>query len=593
MQSMKHAQQPSRSRDTVQSPQRTRLILLAGGHVRQDFVTLLDITSPAMLPYMGRPLIYVSVLNFLKLGGRDVIVVIPEGERRVEAFLRSSFGSRVALTIVRAPHHAGATPLDSLHAALDASTVQGSVDHPVMIAHGDIYYDIERVEAGNRPIMFTTAYIESDKYSIVHETPSGYRFQEAWGGTKAPTPQDGQTVGRHTDIGLYYLPSAVEAYCAVGDSSASVSTVGGLLFHRYGNRLSLDTVASWIDLGHLDTSARIRTHLLGTRECNHLDIDEMRGLITKRGRNRDKLLQEINYYHRLPKELTVYFPRMLESRLGKEVSYTIEYYGYKTLSEYLVFYEVPKTVWRQVLLKILAIHKAFTSRGGGSIESDHAFEFYWGKTEQRLNDRQGLSAVLPLLELEEVEINGKIYPGWKAAVTAIQTVLRRVAARCTTSVIHGDLCCSNILYDPRTSLIKFIDPRGEFFEEGCYGDPRYDLAKLMHSFHGGYDFILHEMYQLTRLAEGRYELVLLRSEGARKAEQLLFELLEAIGGCELSDVLMIEAHLFLSMLPLHCDDPKRQTALYLRGLMLLQQALHWDNERPFAHARSIAEGEAA
>ena len=93
------------------------------------------------------------------------------------------------------------------------------------------------------------------------------------------------------------------------------------------------------------------------------------------GRNRDKLLQEINYYHRLPKELTVYFPRMLESRLGKEVSYTIEYYGYKTLSEYLVFYEVPRTVWRQVLLKILAIHKAFTSRGGRSIESDRAFEF--------------------------------------------------------------------------------------------------------------------------------------------------------------------------------------------------------------------------
>jgi hypothetical protein len=567
------------------------LILLAGGHVRQDFVSLLDITSPAMLPYMGRPLIYLSVLNFLKLGGRDVIVVIPEGEQRVEVFLRSSFGSRIALTIVRAPHHAGATPLHSLQAALEAATLRGSLDHPVMIAHGDIYYEVERLEAGDRPMVFTSAFIESDKYSIVHETEGGYRFQEAWGGAKAPAPEEGSPGARHTDIGLYYLPSASEAYRALSDSPPPVSTVGGFLFHRYGGSIALEAVPSWIDLGHLDTSARIRTHLLGTRECNHLDIDEMRGLITKRGRNRDKLLQEINYYHRLPKELTVYFPRMLESRLGKEVSYTIEYYGYKTLSEYLVFYEVPQTIWRQVLLKILAIHKAFTSRAGRNVESDRAFEFYWGKTQQRLTERERLGAVLPLLDLDEVEINGAVYPGWRAARPAIQGLLRGVAARCSTSVIHGDLCCSNILYDPRTSLIKFIDPRGEFFEEGCYGDPRYDLAKLLHSFHGGYDFILHEMYQLTQLDESRFELVLLRSDGAQKAERLLFHLLQDVGGSEISDLLAIEAHLFLTMLPFHCDDPKRQAALYLRGLMLLKQALDWSKERPFAHAGSLEEGD--
>src|SRR5262249_43350274 len=158
------------------------------------------------------------------------------------------------------------------------------------------------------------------------------------------------------------------------------------MFHLYGSSLNLQVVDGWIDLGHLDTSARVRTHVLGTRECNHLDIDEMRGLITKRGRNREKLLQEINYYNRLPKELTVYFPRMLEAQLGKHVSYTIEYYGYKTLSEYLVFYEVPKAVWQQVLMKILSIHKAFAARAQPLLESDRIYDFYWNKTEARLQE---------------------------------------------------------------------------------------------------------------------------------------------------------------------------------------------------------------
>lgn len=98
------AAEPATPARTVE---RLQLVLLAGGHVRQDFVTLMDVTSPAMLPYMGRPLIYITVLNFLRVGGREVLVVIPEGERRVEAFLRSAFGGRIALSIVRAPNRPG------------------------------------------------------------------------------------------------------------------------------------------------------------------------------------------------------------------------------------------------------------------------------------------------------------------------------------------------------------------------------------------------------------------------------------------------------------------------------------------------------
>jgi hypothetical protein len=569
---------PSPAAATLErSPEATRvtpmrLVLLAAGHVRQDFVSLMDVTSPAMLPYMGRPLIYISVLNFLKQGGRDVTIVIPEGEKRVEAFLRSAFGTRMSLSVVRAPNKPGATPLQSLEAALEAVTEGGLHDSAALIAHGDIYYEVGRFDPGAQPVVFTSAHIDSDKYSTIHVLNDRYLFEEAWAGTKSTHGTPGDSHATYTDIGLYYVPSVAAMHGALKQRPLAASTVGGFFFHLYGGAIALKDVEAWIDLGHLDTSARIRTHVLGTRECNHLDIDEMRGLITKRGRNQEKLLQEINYYNRLPKELTVYFPRMLESRLGKDVSYTIEYYGYKTLSEYLVFYEVPKTVWHQVLVKILSIHKAFRSRAEQEVEPERVYDFYWNKTEKRLNERARLTAILPLLDADEVVINGMAHPGWQACRPAIQARIRHMADRCTTSVIHGDLCCGNILYDPRTSLIKFIDPRGDFFEEGCHGDPRYDMAKLLHSFHGGYDFILHEMYQLSVLGESRYDLALLRSDSARDAEAVLFQLLASATGYAVRDLLTLEALLFLTMLPFHCDDGKRQTALYLRGLMLLKEA---------------------
>lgn len=241
------------------------------------------------------------------------------------------------------------------------------------------------------------------------------------------------------------------------------------------------------------------------------------------------------------------------------------------LSEYLVFYEVPKSVWQQVLLKILSIHKAFAAREEPPVPAERVYDFYWNKTEQRLGERARLTAIEPLLEAETIVINGSPHPGWQAARAVIQARMRALAARCRTTLIHGDLCCSNILYDPRTSLIKFIDPRGEFFEEGCTGDPRYDMAKLLHSFHGGYDFILHEMYQLTA-QEGAYAMTLLRSESARDAEAVLFQLLAGTTTYDVAELKLLEALLFLTMLPLHCDDGRRQTALYLRGLMLLKEA---------------------
>jgi hypothetical protein len=67
---------------------------------------------------------------------------------------------------------------------------------------------------------------------------------------------------------------------------------------------------------------------------------------------------------------------------------------------------------------------------------------------------------------------------------------------------------------------------------------------------------------------------LFRSDSARVAETILLSILGRSPAYELRDLLLIEALLFLTMLPLHSDDVKRQTALYLRGLTLLHDALN-------------------
>ena len=61
------------------------------------------------------------------------------------------------------------------------------------------------------------------------------------------------------------------------------------------------------------------------------------------------------------------------------------------------------------------------------------------------------------------------------------------------SVMHGDYCFSNILYDMRNHTIKLIDPRGFLNRErgfSFYGPYIYDYFKLAHSYIGKYDFII-------------------------------------------------------------------------------------------------------
>ena len=72
--------------------------------------------------------------------------------------------------------------------------------------------------------------------------------------------------------------------------------------------------------------------------------------------------------------------------------------------------------------------------------------------------------------------------------------------------IHGDFCFSNLLYDCKVRLVKMIDPRGEFGVPGIFGDRRYDLAKLAHSYAGGYDFIVADQFSVEVESEGRLRL---------------------------------------------------------------------------------------
>jgi hypothetical protein len=119
-----------------------------------------------------------------------------------------------------------------------------------------------------------------------------------------------------------------------------------------------------------------------------------------------------------------------------------------------------------------------------------------------------------------------------------------------------------------------IDPRGEFGLPGIYGDRRYDLAKLAHSYSGGYDFIVADRFDVAVDAHGELRVDLRTSDYHTKVRSI-FESVLLPDLVVRSEVDAVQSLLFLSMLPLHVDKPRRQMAMLATGLDLYARA--WQN----------------
>jgi hypothetical protein len=201
---------------------------------------------------------------------------------------------------------------------------------------------------------------------------------------------------------------------------------------------------------------------------------------------------------------------------------------------------------------------------------DACTEMYLGKVRERSATLGGeLDA---LIRRDEVVVNGVRYPGVRALLEELEPVVAKLEHSAWGSIVHGDLCFSNILYDLRSGICKFIDPRGSFGEAGIYGDLRYDVAKLWHSVEGGFDLITADLFRLEASDEGEFTLELLQRDAHRS-------IAEAFAGIFFDDafdrreIQVITALIFLGLPALHYDAPNRQIAFLLRGLELAGTAL--------------------
>lgn len=550
------------------------VLIPAAGRVPEGLIALSNIACPAMIPVAGRPVIHWTMSYLRSLGMRRFVIAVARRGMFVEDFVDSAFGDCDVRFIV--PSRDGGVGLTIRELAEAAATPAA------LVVLGDTHFEFGKTtpwQQPDLPLVLTSSVKESYRWCVVEQDHAGMlgKLHDKVAGLPEPL---------EALIGVYYFPdlqllreTARIASEAVESSGRRVELAGILERVQAHVPVRVARAGSWLDCGNPDMQARAHQALLQARAFNELQIDPMLGTICKRSSNPEKFIDEINYLRLLPADLAILFPRVLGfSTAWSDPWVVMEYYGYPNLADVFLFENLDPAVWERIFAHLHAILREGFAKHSRPLSRGAVTDMYVRKTRLRLETMKCSPELRNLVEYSgSVVINGREVQNLRGLWPRIEADVRALDTTARGTIIHGDLCLSNILYDLRSRICKLIDPRGSFGSVGLYGDPRYDVAKLWHSVHGLYDFIVNDLFRVS--LNGNHAELTIRSTVAHKDieerfKQVFFDHERIATRREID---LVTALLFASMPALHADKPARQLAMYLRSLQLLDDYIRGDH----------------
>lgn len=326
--------------------------------------------------------------------------------------------------------------------------------------------------------------------------------------------------------------------------------------------LQISSYIEFIKFLHSNFELRYFNSLLGT------------GLvITKTSTKKLKMLSEFKYYEFVPEPLKMYFLRPFDYQENKnDAQYSLEQLNIPDLSIQWIHFSLDINQFTILLERIFNFlkHRPYQKT---TVEqaSDAIEKLYVGK----LNDRFELLKTSDIYaKLNAIISNCTKYNDLENILEHYKKVYLKLKhfrkGETEQHFGHGDLCFSNILYDKRIDYIKFIDPKGCTTQEEAYFDKYYDLAKLSHSILGNYDFINNGIFNLNYDNDLNISLKIEAFEDYHSYQKLFQKHIEK-NNFNYQLVRIYEASLFLSMLPLHIDYPKKVLAFILIAIQILEE----------------------
>ncbi len=284
----------------------------------------------------------------------------------------------------------------------------------------------------------------------------------------------------------------------------------------------------------------------------------------KKSEKVDKLKKEYEFLNSVPDQMKKYFISANNFALNKDgAQYAMPKIGYLDVSRRFLNGKISEAETQRFfdeLKRYFDISKNISFKRTGD-----EFNFIYSKTLERINDFKKSKTFIELEEIFKFQNLGSLEDNFDKLLKILKN--RKKSIIDDGSIFsHGDLCLSNILASENFDRIVLIDPRGGSFNESVRSI-YYDFAKLSHSINGNYDKIINGF------ADMRFEESLNIKVNFKGDENISFskglKSLSENFGLDYELIKIVEASLFLSMLPLHSENKSKVAMLALNGCRIL------------------------
>ena len=352
-------------------------------------------------------------------------------------------------------------------------------------------------------------------------------------------------------------------------SSNDLALLAEYLYQNYDYNFQKE---KWLDLTHNTLLTKTKIENLSSRNFHGLVYCDKTNSIIKRHTSGGSFQNIILFYKLMPNNIKRFFPALINANTSPDnSSYAMEYIPFPTLAELFLHGELGYLSWEKIILKLKNIYDEIYLSSSKCFEIDSG-EFYAKKLKARKLKLEKLIMnnkfyILKKILSEKYIVNGLEFPPLLETYDELyKKLISKYPSKLSGYFGHGDLCFNNILIDPYSFTIKLIDPKAASNSEPDklgFVPPLYDIAKLNHSFIGLYDSIISNMYSLKNY-NNSYQLNIYRPTlYSYISKKFIKVFLDSAKSKE--EINLLTSNLFLSMLPLHSEDPERMATLGIIG----------------------------
>lgn len=307
-------------------------------------------------------------------------------------------------------------------------------------------------------------------------------------------------------------------------------------------------------------------------EARHFnDTQRIGATFRKTSSNRVKMAREYGFFHVVPESLKCFLLPTFDFREDSErAGYSMERINVPDAALQFIHSAFDELSFATLVDRFFDFIKARPKKEVGvAAVREQATRDILGKMDERLDECLASDVGRQLDRvLEASGTFGGLRPMQERSRALIREAIRRDRSS-ALAVGHGDPCFSNILFDRRIGLFRLIDPRGARTLDEAWMHPLYDLAKFSHSAMGGYDFVNNDLFDCSLAEELKLHLTLDKGGPPGWGQDILRKRIEE----EQYSLFVIRAYelsLFMSMLPLHMDHPRKLAGFALIACQLIK-----------------------